>query len=47
MSAVKLVVEVGALAVPGAGEAFEGGMSELSHAEGEHYLQIYIGVKLQ
>ena len=36
MAAVKLVVEVGALAIPGVGEAIDGGTSKSDQAEAEH-----------
>lgn len=39
MAAVKLVVEVGALAIPGVGEAIDGGMSKSDQAGAEHYPQ--------
>lgn len=36
MAAVKLIVEVGALALPGVGEAIDGGTSKSDQAEAEH-----------
>lgn len=47
MGAFSLVVEVGALAIPGVGEAIDGGMSKSDQAEAEPSPQIRAYVNLQ
>ncbi len=46
MSAVTLVVQIGALAIPGVGEAIDGGMSTSDQAKAEHYSQNHTDINL-
>lgn len=46
MSAVKLIVEIGVLAIPPAGAAIDGGMSMSNHAKAEKYPRKHADVDL-